>query len=133
MNTSCIPEFNTPEERIAFYETIFDELREFIELHTEDHATSLGDNGTEQGEESNLNAMLHQKDPEAMPDDAQSAVDIQGKIKLLNDYYTSREWLHDYELDEQGLLPPGLKRGVLSQDAVYDLLEEHCLKKYGNL
>ena len=38
-------------------------------------------------------------------------------------YYESGQWLRDYELDEQGLLPPNLKRGVLSQDGVYDLLE----------
>ena len=38
-------------------------------------------------------------------------------------YYESGQWLRDYELDEQGLLPPDLKRGVLSQDGVYDLLE----------
>ena len=29
----------------------------------------------------------------------------------------------DYEADERGELPPDLKRGVLSQDALYDLLE----------
>ena len=38
-------------------------------------------------------------------------------------YYESGQWLRDYELDEQGLLPPDRKRGVLSQDGVYDLLE----------
>ena len=38
-------------------------------------------------------------------------------------YYESGQWLRDYELDEQGLLPPDLKRGVLSQDGVYNLLE----------
>ena len=37
-------------------------------------------------------------------------------------YYEGGQWLHDYEMDEQGLLPPDLKRGVLSQDAVFDLL-----------
>lgn len=42
---------------------------------------------------------------------------------LLTDYYENGQWLHDYELDEQGLLPANLKRGVLSQDAVYNLLE----------
>ena len=37
-------------------------------------------------------------------------------------YYTGGQWLRDYELDERGLLPKDLKRGVLSQDGVYDLL-----------
>ena len=46
--------------------------------------------------------------------------------KLLEDliqYYQGGQWLQDYELDEQGLLPLDLKRGVLAQDAVYDFLD----------
>ena len=46
------------------------------------------------------------------------------KMDLLEAYYTSGEWREDYEADERGELPPDLKRGVLSQDALYDLLEE---------
>ena len=45
------------------------------------------------------------------------------KLRLLDTYYTSGEWQDDYEADERGELPPDLKRGVLSQDALYDLLE----------
>ena len=45
------------------------------------------------------------------------------KRRLLEQYYTSGEWLSDYEADDAGLLPADLKRGVLSQDGVYDLLE----------
>lgn len=44
------------------------------------------------------------------------------KLVALNTYYTSGLWLEDYEADERGELPPDLKRGVLSQDALYDLL-----------
>ena len=46
------------------------------------------------------------------------------KIHLLEVYYTSGEWREDYEADERGELPPDLKRGVLAQDALYDLLGE---------
>ena len=45
------------------------------------------------------------------------------KLRLLDAYYTSGEWREDYEADERGELPPDLKRGVLSQDALFDLLE----------
>ena len=38
-------------------------------------------------------------------------------------YYEGGQWLRDYELDEQGLLPRDLKRGVLSQDGIYNLLD----------
>ena len=47
------------------------------------------------------------------------------KLALLNAYYVSGEWREDYEADERGELPPDLKRGVLSQDALYNLLEDH--------
>ena len=42
-------------------------------------------------------------------------------IKSLSDYY-KKEWKEDYEADEQGKIPKDLKRGVLSQDTLYDLL-----------
>ncbi len=39
-------------------------------------------------------------------------------------YYTGGQWLRDYEMDEKGLLPAELKRGVLSQDGIFNLLSE---------
>ena len=58
---------------------------------------------------------------ERLFDEATAAPDAE-KLRLLNAYYTSGEWLEDYEADERGEFPPDLKRGVLSQDALYDLL-----------
>ena len=46
------------------------------------------------------------------------------QIAILDDYYENGLWRLDYESDEKGLLPAGLKRGVLSQDTLYDLLGE---------
>ena len=45
------------------------------------------------------------------------------ELKELEAYYTSPEWKEDYEADEAGLLPDGLKRGVFSQDGISDLLD----------
>ena len=50
--------------------------------------------------------------------------ELQDKVLLLEQYYTSGQWRADYEADEAGLFPADLKRGVLSQDGVYDLLEQ---------
>ena len=50
--------------------------------------------------------------------------EIQEKIRGLSEYMESGLWLQDYEMDELGQLPSDLKRGVLSQDALYDLLTE---------
>ena len=46
------------------------------------------------------------------------------KIKKLEAYYSGGQWLKDFEADEAGKLPAGLKRGVLSEDGLYDLLDE---------
>ena len=50
---------------------------------------------------------------------------LQPDIKKLEKYYTGKAWKSDFKLDEEGKLPPVLKRGVLSEDAVYDLLERN--------
>ena len=46
-------------------------------------------------------------------------------LKKLRDYYVSDAWKRDFSSDEAGLLPKELKRGVLSQDGIYDLLEKY--------
>ena len=46
-------------------------------------------------------------------------------IGELEAYYESVKWRKDYENDEAGLLPSNLSRGVLSEDGIYNLLEEY--------
>ena len=45
-------------------------------------------------------------------------------IASLSGYYDSEEWRQDYEADEAGLLPKDLKRGVLSEDGIWNLLSD---------
>lgn len=40
-------------------------------------------------------------------------------------YYEGGLWLKDYEMDEKGLIPKNIKRGVLSEDGVYNLINEY--------
>ena len=49
---------------------------------------------------------------------------IQESIEALESYYGSKEWKKDFRDDEKGLLPPDLKRGVLSEDGIWNLLAE---------
>ena len=44
-------------------------------------------------------------------------------LRLLSDYYGSAAWRRDFAADEAGRLPDTLRRGVLSEDGVYHLLE----------
>ena len=44
-------------------------------------------------------------------------------IETLEGYMSSGQWLKDFEADEAGKVPQDVKRGVLSEDGLYDLLE----------
>ena len=43
----------------------------------------------------------------------------------LRDYYSSQAYFDDLDLSNQADFPTDLPCGVLSEDAVYDLLDEH--------
>ena len=49
---------------------------------------------------------------------------VQEDIKTLNQYYGSEEWKRDFADDEAGRLPADLKRGVLSEDGIWNLLSD---------
>ena len=54
----------------------------------------------------------------------ESAAAVPAQLKALGAYYGGRAWRGDLEADEQGALPDDLKRGVLSEDAVYDAIAD---------
>ena len=49
----------------------------------------------------------------------------QEALRTLGEYYGSEEWKQDYADDEAGRLPHDLKRGVLSEDAIWNLLADN--------
>ena len=46
------------------------------------------------------------------------------QLRILEDYYENGLWRLDFETDERGLLPRNFKRGVLSEDGLYNVLTE---------
>lgn len=46
-------------------------------------------------------------------------------IEELKKYYLGKNWLNDFKADEKNLLPKDLKRGVLSEDGIYNLLNKY--------
>ena len=52
----------------------------------------------------------------------QKSARIQEAIRILAEYYGSDEWKQDFADDEAGLLPKDLKRGVLSEDGIWNVL-----------
>ena len=61
-------------------------------------------------------------DPEAS---AEKLLAAAGKVGELEEYYGSPEWKRDYSDEEAGLFPADLRRGVLSEDGIYNTLEEY--------
>lgn len=89
-----------------------------------------------QSEFDNNQAIIRISNMEAILDEAskrieafeKASVDLksyQEEIAKLEAYYTSDEWKKDYVLDEEGKLPRDLKKGVLSEDGIYNLLERN--------
>lgn len=54
---------------------------------------------------------------------------VKDRLQELSAYYSSKQWLQDFDDDSAGKLPRNLKRGVLSEDAVYNLLTDHAILK----
>lgn len=50
---------------------------------------------------------------------------VREDVRALSAYFEGPLWREDFEADEAGSLPQELKRGVLSEDALYDLLTEY--------
>lgn len=61
--------------------------------------------------------------------DLETALDrfdeVQEAVQELSAYYGSEDWHADLAEDEAGNLPRDLKRGVLSEDGIYDVLSDH--------
>ncbi len=54
---------------------------------------------------------------------AETDTHVKSMLNILKEYYKGGQWQKDYEADERGELPADLKRGVLSQDGLWNLLE----------
>ena len=65
-----------------------------------------------------------QQSVRALEDALSLSQDFRDNYKALKKYMDSGKWQKDYETDEKGELPSDLKRGVLSQDGLYDLLQD---------
>ena len=51
--------------------------------------------------------------------------ELQSEIGKLEEYYSSEQWKEDFAADERGEIPADVKRGVLSEDGIYNMLERN--------
>ena len=49
--------------------------------------------------------------------------DLKPEVETLRGYMDSGQWKADFEADEAGAIPDEVKRGVLAEDGLYDLLQ----------
>lgn len=56
---------------------------------------------------------------------ADSLKAIEEDVAELSKYYGSELWKQDFAADEAGILPHDLKRGVLSEDGLWNLLSDY--------
>ena len=59
-----------------------------------------------------------------LEDAAEEYRNFKPDLAILKEYMDSGQWKADFEADEAGAIPVGVKRGVLSEDGLYDLLED---------
>ena len=59
---------------------------------------------------------------EALANALEEYAAVQAKIRRLSRYYGSDQWYDDRAVDDAGRLPEDLKRGVLTEDLVYDVI-----------
>ncbi len=64
------------------------------------------------------------KNLQTLPLSSEKYEEVQAHLSILANYYQSDDWKQDYADDEAGLLPKYLKRGVLSQDGLWNLFSE---------
>ncbi len=95
------------KKRIEKYEAIYDEAVRLIE---------------EAAGETDAAKMSGERYDVETPDDAKHLRDL---VAQLEAYYVSKEWKRDYADDERSLFPPDMKRGVLSEDGIYNLIEAY--------
>ena len=50
--------------------------------------------------------------------------DLKPEVEALRGYMESGQWKADFEADEAGAIPAEVKRGVLAEDGLYDLLKD---------
>lgn len=61
---------------------------------------------------------------DAMYDALEDYMQVQEDIHILDQYDESGQWLKDFEADERGEIPASAPRGILSEDALYNLLTD---------
>lgn len=70
-----------------------------------------------------LNKALHKMD--AFEEMLRDYENFQPELQKLETYYTSQQWKDDFAMDERGELPEKLRRGILSEDGIYNMLERN--------
>ena len=105
----CDTDF-TPEEQVLLIETAYeDSICKFLQI-----------------ERIKLMEQRFHKVLAAMKEESDASLEaVKEDVAELSKYYDSELWKQDFAADEAGNLPPDLKRGVLSEDGIWNLLSDY--------
>lgn len=67
----------------------------------------------------------HSKEIEEFKKALEKFKESQKDYKKLSDYYSSQEYMDDYDGSEKGNIDPKISQGIFSEDLVYDLLGDN--------
>ncbi len=66
---------------------------------------------------------------EALLQAAQTYLDRRAQLRELEEYYLGPVWMADFDRERAGEFPRDMKRGILTEDAIYDLLTDEARMK----
>ena len=111
------PDRRTSREAIANFETHFEKAMKAVENMKKEQFDNASRISRIEEMEKRMNRVIFWiRNPDG---------DVSEDVRLLEEYYQNGLWKSDFEADEAGLLPEDLIRGVLSEDGLYNVLEEY--------
>ncbi len=66
---------------------------------------------------------------EALLRAAEQYTALKPELEALESYYLGKLWMEDFFADRAGEIPRDMKRGILTEDAIYDLLTDRARLK----
>lgn len=67
----------------------------------------------------------HKKLTDKLSSALQEFKDHQKELEKLEKYYYSEDFMKDYDASNKGEIPSGINQGILTEDAIYDLLGDN--------
>ena len=116
----CIAKHSEDDEPVVVYRALYGDYGIWVRPAKMWHETVIRD-GVTYRRFYRLDRIRRVERYEGLFQEALKCPEIE-KVRLLQEYYASGEWQDDHDADQNGELPPSLKRDVLSPEAISGIL-----------